>query len=149
MQIDQILFAYAGGPGRIRTYDLELRSLLLYPTELPGPGAGGENRTRVHSWKNCYTSHYTTPALPVTVYQTGVIMDAQTQQLLSSDTFQILLYLSLATLPLKGLAMWKASQRKRVGWYIVLLVTNTLGILDTIYYFFVDLPDKKKPHKTK
>ena len=25
-----------GTPGRIRTYDLELRSLLLYPTELPG-----------------------------------------------------------------------------------------------------------------
>lgn len=27
-----------GTPGRIRTYDLELRSLLLYPTELPGHG---------------------------------------------------------------------------------------------------------------
>jgi hypothetical protein len=25
-----------GTPGRIRTCDLELRSLLLYPTELPG-----------------------------------------------------------------------------------------------------------------
>lgn len=25
-----------GTPGRIRTYDLELRSLLLYPAELPG-----------------------------------------------------------------------------------------------------------------
>jgi hypothetical protein len=27
----------SGAPGRIRTCDLELRSLLLYPTELPGP----------------------------------------------------------------------------------------------------------------
>jgi hypothetical protein len=26
-----------GAPGRIRTCDLELRSLLLYPAELPGP----------------------------------------------------------------------------------------------------------------
>lgn len=28
-----------GAPDRIRTYDLELRSLLLYPAELPGHGA--------------------------------------------------------------------------------------------------------------
>ena len=38
-----------GTPGGIRTPDLKLRSLLLYPTELPGPdliGAGGGNRTR-------------------------------------------------------------------------------------------------------
>ena len=27
-----------GAPGGIRTPDLELRSLLLYPTELPGHG---------------------------------------------------------------------------------------------------------------
>jgi hypothetical protein len=29
-------WVFAGAPGRTRTYDLELRSLLLYPAELPG-----------------------------------------------------------------------------------------------------------------
>ena len=75
-------------------------------------------------------------------------MDAELQTLLASNTFKALLYISLLTLPLKGLALWKAAQRKRVVWYIVLLVTNTLGVLDTIYYFFLDI-EEKKPRKTK
>lgn len=41
-----------GAPGWIRTSDLELRSLLLYPAELPGLGAGAESRTPITSLEN-------------------------------------------------------------------------------------------------
>lgn len=46
------LLEVLGTPDRIRTCDLELRSLLLCPAELPGLmliGAGGESRTPVSS----------------------------------------------------------------------------------------------------
>ena len=69
--------------------------------------------------------------------------DATTQQ-----TFQLLLVISLLTFPFKGLALWKASQLKQKGWFIILLLINTLGILDIIYYFFVDQEKPKKQHKT-
>ncbi len=51
-----------GAPGRIRTYDLELRSLLLYPAELRALGAGWEDRTPLLSLENWYINHYTNPA---------------------------------------------------------------------------------------
>jgi hypothetical protein len=57
-----------GTPGRIRTCDLELRSLLLYPTELPGHGAGWGSRNPVSSLENLHINRYTNPA------RTGVII---------------------------------------------------------------------------
>jgi len=35
----------------------------------------------------------------------------------------------------KGLALWKAAGNKSKGWFIALLLINTLGIMDIIYYF--------------
>ena len=37
----------------------------------------------------------------------------------------------------KGIALWKASQNKNKAWFIVLLVVNTLGILEIIYIYFI------------
>lgn len=61
-----------------------------------------------------------------------------------SQTFQILLLISLLTLPFKGLALWKSAQAKNKFWFIALFVVNTLGILDIIYYFFIDISKPKK-----
>lgn len=33
----------------------------------------------------------------------------------------------------KGVALWKASQRKEKGWFVVLLIVNSAGILPIIY----------------
>ena len=33
----------------------------------------------------------------------------------------------------KGLALWRAARLKHVGWYIALLIINTLGIFEIIY----------------
>jgi len=35
----------------------------------------------------------------------------------------------------KGLALWRASQLKQRNWFVVLLVLNTVGILEIIYLF--------------
>ncbi|MSS74360.1 hypothetical protein EXS72_01835 [Candidatus Pacearchaeota archaeon] len=56
------------------------------------------------------------------------------------------------TLIWKGLALWKASQRKSPIWFVVLLVVNTIGIFEILYYFLfseMKLDDKKSKDKIK
>ena len=33
----------------------------------------------------------------------------------------------------KGLALWRAARLKHIGWYIALLIINTVGIFEIIY----------------
>ena len=37
----------------------------------------------------------------------------------------------------KGYALWTAAKRGQKWWFVILLITNTLAILDLIYIFFV------------
>lgn len=37
----------------------------------------------------------------------------------------------------KGLALWHAGRRGEGWWFVILLLVNTLGILEIIYLFFV------------
>lgn len=37
----------------------------------------------------------------------------------------------------KGIALWKAARLKQKGWFVALLLINTLGILEIIYIFAV------------
>lgn len=48
----------------------------------------------------------------------------------------VLLLIVLWVLPWKGWALWRAARSKHLRWFIVLLVLNTLAILDIIYIFF-------------
>jgi len=36
----------------------------------------------------------------------------------------------------KGIALWKAARNSSKIWFVVLLVVNTVGILEIIYIFF-------------
>lgn len=38
---------------------------------------------------------------------------------------------------LKGYSLWHAARRSEKWWFIILLIVNTLGILELIYLFFV------------
>jgi hypothetical protein len=42
----------------------------------------------------------------------------------------------------KGFALWRAAMNKSKTWFVVLLIVNTFGILDLIYFFL--LSEKKK-----
>ncbi len=37
----------------------------------------------------------------------------------------------------KGIALWKAAQLSHKKWFIILLIANTIGILDIIYIRFI------------
>ena len=49
----------------------------------------------------------------------------------------ILLIVVLWSIPWKGVALWKAARLGSKTWFVVLLVLNTLAILDIIFIYFV------------
>jgi hypothetical protein len=65
------------------------------------------------------------------------------EQFIQQYTTQFV-WILIWTLPWKAVALWKAAQRKDLGWYIALLLINTLGILEILYIFvFADLKKSK------
>jgi methionyl-tRNA synthetase len=53
------------------------------------------------------------------------------------NNYWILIPLIIWTFIWKGIALWKSSRRGEKIWFVILLVLNTLGILEIIYIFFV------------
>ena len=45
----------------------------------------------------------------------------------------LLLLAILWTLPWKGVALWKAARNYQKGWYVAMLIIQTLGILEILY----------------
>lgn len=42
------------------------------------------------------------------------------------------------TLAWKGASLWRAARNGSKPWFVALLLTNTLGVLDAVYLFGVD-----------
>lgn len=36
----------------------------------------------------------------------------------------------------KGVALWHAARNKQLAWFVVLLIVNTIGLLEIIYLIF-------------
>ncbi|MFH1509626.1 MAG: DUF5652 family protein [Candidatus Nealsonbacteria bacterium] len=68
------------------------------------------------------------------------------EQYLIENQTVILLLLTLWVLPWKGVALWRASKNQNLKWFIIILVLNTLAIVEIIYIFFFS---KKKSEATK
>jgi len=47
------------------------------------------------------------------------------------------IFLVLWSIPWKGVALWKSAQLSHKKWFIVLLLVNTVGILEIYYIFFI------------
>jgi NADH:ubiquinone oxidoreductase subunit 6 (subunit J) len=45
--------------------------------------------------------------------------------------------IAIIVVALKGYALWNAAKRDEKWWFIILLIINTLGILELIYLYFV------------
>jgi hypothetical protein len=41
----------------------------------------------------------------------------------------------LWSLPWKGVALWKAARNHEKGWFVALLILQTVGILEILYIF--------------
>jgi hypothetical protein len=51
--------------------------------------------------------------------------------------FSLLILVALWSLFWKGLALWHAARRGEAGWFVAILIINTLGLLEIIYLFAV------------
>jgi hypothetical protein len=62
----------------------------------------------------------------------------------------VVILILLWTLPWKGAALWIAARRGSVGWFLLLLVLNSLAVLDILYIFIFSKwgIEKSAPQKT-
>jgi hypothetical protein len=63
-------------------------------------------------------------------------------------TFWIVIVL-VWSLPWKGVALWKSARRKEIGWFILILVVQTMAILEIIYLFWIVRENKNHYKKAK
>ncbi|MEI6144156.1 MAG: DUF5652 family protein [Candidatus Berkelbacteria bacterium] len=49
----------------------------------------------------------------------------------------VIVILALWEIPWKGVALWKAARNKDLAWFIILLIVNTLGILEILYIYIL------------
>ena len=55
----------------------------------------------------------------------------------------LLLAAILWTIPWKATALWRSARNNQIGWFIALVLINTLGILEILYLSFFQ-KDKNK-----
>jgi hypothetical protein len=55
---------------------------------------------------------------------------------LSDQQFAVLLIgITIWTIPWKVAALWRAAKNSQKGWFIALLLINTVGLLEILYLF--------------
>lgn len=65
-----------------------------------------------------------------------------------SQNYWVMALVILWTLPWKGVALWTTANKKAKGWFIALLILNTLGILEILYIFVFSKMKKQTMEKT-
>ena len=62
----------------------------------------------------------------------------------------IILAVALAwSLAWKGIALWVAAKKNHTAWFIVLLIVNTVGILEILYVYIFSKPQNKARKQEK
>jgi hypothetical protein len=59
---------------------------------------------------------------------------------IASSLVMVIIVVAILELIAKGFALWKAAKTNQNAWFIVLLITNTAGILPLIYLKFFNKP---------
>lgn len=47
----------------------------------------------------------------------------------------VMILLVLWEIPWKGVALWKAAKNNDIAWFIILMIVNTVGILEILYIY--------------
>jgi len=63
------------------------------------------------------------------------------EQILTSTP--ILLLILAWTIPWKAVALWRSAKNSQKKWFVVMLVLNTLAILEIVYIFYFSKPKQK------
>ena len=68
---------------------------------------------------------------------------------LAAGAIILILVVVIWSLIWKGLALWKAARKGSSVWFIVMLIVNTLGILEILYIFIFSKMGKKAETRKK
>lgn len=60
-----------------------------------------------------------------------------------SQYWWLVVALMLWSIIWKGIALWKSARNESKVWFVILLIVNTVGILEIIYIFAVARPKEK------
>lgn len=61
----------------------------------------------------------------------------------------ILIAIAIWSIVWKGLALWKSARKSHMIWFIVMLVLNTVGILEILYIFIFSKLGESKAKKRR
>ena len=61
----------------------------------------------------------------------------------------IVIAMLLWSIPWKGYALWKAARKKHTVWFIILLVVNTVALLEIAYIFYFSERQKSEKDAPK
>jgi hypothetical protein len=79
----------------------------------------------------------------LTPSQIGALMMPQ----FSTGLLLIILIVLISSIVLKGIALWRAARNGQKKWFVVLLVVNTIGILELLYIFVFSIKNNKQNHE--
>lgn len=57
-------------------------------------------------------------------------------EIITQHLVTFIIICAIWTIPWKGLALWKAARRGDRGWFVIILLVNTLAIFEILYIFF-------------
>lgn len=55
----------------------------------------------------------------------------------------VLMLIIVADVILRGMGMWRAARKGQQGWFVAMLVINSVGILPVVYMLFFEKKRKK------
>lgn len=56
----------------------------------------------------------------------------------------LIILLLIWSLVWKGFALWRAAKNGHKVWYVVMLLVNTIGLIEIVYLLITELDKKKK-----
>jgi len=62
---------------------------------------------------------------------------------ISNGFMVFIIILVLWSLVWKGIALWKAAKNDQTAWYVVMLIVNTVGILEILYIYIFSKKKKE------
>jgi len=76
------------------------------------------------------------------------IFNQETIALIGENAFLIAVLL-VWSLAWKGASLWKAARLSHKWWFMIILLANTIGVLEIIYIFFVANKYRVESKKTR
>jgi len=59
----------------------------------------------------------------------------------------VILILAIWSVPWKGYALWTAAKKNHKGWFVALMIINTLAILEILYIYIFSREKEKAESK--